>query len=82
MGRIVVLYLQLLLQGMAAGRFHNIGLFLQGTRMAWGEGGDKTTERSVENAITNHLGCRKIKDQLDVTCYIISLLTCPTCFGH
>ena len=23
-----------------------------------------------------------MKDQLDVTCYFISLLTCSTCFGH
>ena len=24
----------------------------------------------------------RIKDQLDVTCYFISLLMCSTCFGH
>jgi len=23
-----------------------------------------------------------MKDQLDVTCYFISLLMCSTCFGH
>ena len=26
--------------------------------------------------------CWRIKDQLDVTCYFISLLMCSTCFGH
>jgi len=26
--------------------------------------------------------CRRIKDQLDVTCYFISLLMCSKCFGH
>ena len=25
---------------------------------------------------------RRIKDQLDITCYFISLLMCSTCFGH
>jgi hypothetical protein len=24
----------------------------------------------------------RMKDQLDVTCYFISLLMCSTCFGH
>ena len=30
---------------------------------------------------TNVNSCR-IKDQLDVTCYFISLHMCSTCFGH
>jgi len=31
---------------------------------------------------TNMLYSWRIKDQLDVTYYFISLLTCSTCFGH
>jgi len=30
----------------------------------------------------HHCDCWRIKDQLDVTCYFISLLMCSTCFGH
>jgi len=30
----------------------------------------------------NTAGSWRIKDQLDVTCYFISLLMCSTCFGH
>ena len=33
--------------------------------------------RSVTNSV-----CWRIKDQLDVTCYFISLLMCSTYFGH
>ena len=29
-----------------------------------------------------HCDSWRIKDQLDVTCYFISLLMCSTCFGH
>ena len=30
----------------------------------------------------HHCSSWRIKDQLDVTCYFISLLMCSTCFGH
>ena len=30
----------------------------------------------------HHCDSWRIKDQLDVTCYFISLLMCSTCFGH
>ena len=30
----------------------------------------------------HHCNSRRMKDQLDVTCYFISLLMCSTCFGH
>jgi hypothetical protein len=30
----------------------------------------------------HHCNSWRIKDQLDVTCYFISLLMCSTCFGH
>ena len=30
----------------------------------------------------HHCNSWRMKDQLDVTCYIISLLMCSTCFGH
>ena len=30
----------------------------------------------------HHCNSWRIKDQLDVTCYFISLLICSTCFGH
>ena len=30
----------------------------------------------------HHSDSWRIKDQLDVTCYFISLLMCSTCFGH
>ena len=30
----------------------------------------------------HHSNSWRIKDQLDVTCYFISLLMCSTCFGH
>jgi hypothetical protein len=32
--------------------------------------------------IVHHCDSWRIKDQLDVTCYFISLLVCSTCFGH
>jgi len=32
--------------------------------------------------IVHHCDSWRIKDQLDVTCYFISLLMCSTCFGH
>jgi len=32
--------------------------------------------------ILMHLNSWRIKDQLDITCYFISLLMCSTCFGH
>jgi hypothetical protein len=56
MGGIVIFYLQLLLQGMTPGKFHNIGLFLQGTRIAWEEGMNNVKERRVEKAVRSHLG--------------------------
>ena len=30
----------------------------------------------------HHCNSWRMKDQLDVTCYFISLLMCSTCFGH
>ena len=30
----------------------------------------------------HHCNSWRMKDQLDVTCYFISLLRCSTCFGH
>ena len=30
----------------------------------------------------HHCNTLRMKDQLDVTCYFISLLKCSTCFGH
>ena len=30
----------------------------------------------------HHCDSWRIKDQLDVTCYFISLLMCSACFGH
>ena len=30
----------------------------------------------------HHCNSSRMKDQLDVTCYFISLLMCSTCFGH
>ena len=37
-----------------------------------------------QNIICTKIICHswRIKDQLDVTCYFISLLMCSTCFGH
>jgi len=42
-------------------------------------------ERSVTSSVywaVRHCDSWGIKDQLDVTCYFISLLMCSTCFGH
>jgi len=37
---------------------------------------------SLKVIIPNSIATRRIKDQLDITCYFISLLMCSTCFGH
>jgi hypothetical protein len=56
MGTTVILYLQLLLQGMASGELHDIGLFVQGELIVWDEGVNNVKERSPEKAIKIHLG--------------------------
>jgi len=40
-----------------------------------------TAETYVYWTVHHFYSCR-LKDQLDVTCYFISLLMYPTCFGH
>ena len=56
---------------------------------------DRMTPRSVTRCLqvqvcilfnvywtVHHCNSWRMKDQLDVTCYFISLLMCSTCFGH
>ena len=40
---------------------------------------DRDRWRAVATVIMN---IWRMRDQLDVTCYFISLLMCSTCFGH
>ena len=42
-------------------------------------------ERGIKSNVywtVHHCNSWRMKDQLDVTCYFISLIMCSTCFGH
>ena len=45
---------------------------------------DRTQEESESYVYwtVHHCDSCRIRDQLDITCYFISLLMCSTCFGH
>ena len=47
-----------------------------------GRGTEPSVPQIGGNLLTKRGTICRIKDQLDVACDFISLLTCSTCFGH
>ena len=66
----------------------NGNIFLQYYEMLWNTSNINELELEYNSAESNvywtvhHCNSWRMKDQLDVTCYIISLIMCSTYFGH